>query len=346
MLEEAACIHNIQRYCASSGAEPGLSWRRHHCKEMSAKDSEEVPQILYGVVVKKEPEPAEEHQLYEHSRFSVAQGCPVITSLFSLRIKQENENCLQKKTEPERKVSATYVPVITSVLPLNLKINQETRLQKETEPLRKSKAFFPGPRGVNQLGGSFVNGRPLPDGVRQKIVELSHQGIRPCEISRQLRVSHGCVSKILGRYYETGSIKPGVIGGSKPKVATPGVIDKIADYKCQSPTMFAREIRARLLAERVCDNDAVPSVSSINRVIRTKLQRSCIQQVPSSGYSTGYGCRSKSNSSNQEAILRHWDNVMCSQKIVVPILVSKNEPANEKTNPKEIPETTKNNNRM
>lgn len=67
------------------------------------------------------------------------------------------------------------------------------------------------------------------------------------------------------RYYETGSIKPGVIGGSKPKVATPKVVDKIAEYKRQNPTMFAWEIRDRLLAEGVCDNDTVPSVSSINR---------------------------------------------------------------------------------
>uniref|UniRef100_A0A3B1JL07 Paired box 2a n=1 Tax=Astyanax mexicanus TaxID=7994 RepID=A0A3B1JL07_ASTMX len=127
--------------------------------------------------------------------------------------------------------------------------------------------------GVNQLGGVFVNGRPLPDVVRQRIVELAHQGVRPCDISRQLRVSHGCVSKILGRYYETGSIKPGVIGGSKPKVATPKVVDKIAEYKRQNPTMFAWEIRDRLLAEGVCDNDTVPSVSSINRIIRTKVQQ-------------------------------------------------------------------------
>ena len=42
---------------------------------------------------------------------------------------------------------------------------------------------------------------------------------------------------LISRYYETGSIRPGVIGGSKPKVATPNVVDAIAGYKKQNPTM-------------------------------------------------------------------------------------------------------------
>lgn len=67
---------------------------------------------------------------------------------------------------------------------------------------------------MNQLGGVFVNGRPLPDCVRRRIVELALMGVRTCDISRQLLVSHGCVSKILTRFYETGSIRPGSIGGS------------------------------------------------------------------------------------------------------------------------------------
>ena len=78
--------------------------------------------------------------------------------------------------------------------------------------------FWVGQAGVNQLGGVFVNGRPLPDYVRRRIVELAMMGVRPCDISRQLLVSHGCVSKILTRFYETGSVKPGSIGGTKPKV--------------------------------------------------------------------------------------------------------------------------------
>ena len=63
-----------------------------------------------------------------------------------------------------------------------------------------------------------------------------------------------------GRYYETGSIKPRAIGGSKPRVATPGVVGKVAEYKRECPSIFAWEIRDRLLSESVCNADNVPSV--------------------------------------------------------------------------------------
>lgn len=124
---------------------------------------------------------------------------------------------------------------------------------------------------VNQLGGVFVNGRPLPNAIRVRIVELAQLGIRPCDISRQLRVSHGCVSKILARYHETGSVLPGAIGGSKPRVTTPHVVKSIREYKRADPGMFAWEIRDRLLADGVCDKYNVPSVSSISRILRNKI---------------------------------------------------------------------------
>ncbi|KAL3320631.1 Paired box [Cichlidogyrus casuarinus] len=69
-----------------------------------------------------------------------------------------------------------------------------------------SNLVFEGQGRVNQLGGVFINGRPLPYETRLKIVQMSNSGVRPCDISRQLKVSHGCVSKILQRYHETGEL--------------------------------------------------------------------------------------------------------------------------------------------
>ena len=55
----------------------------------------------------------------------------------------------------------------------------------------------------------------------------------------------------IGRFYETGSVRPGSIGGSKPKVATPAVVEKIEQYKQENPTIFAWEIRDKLTAEGI-----------------------------------------------------------------------------------------------
>ncbi|NWX96267.1 PAX3 protein, partial [Nothoprocta ornata] len=129
---------------------------------------------------------------------------------------------------------------------------------------------------VNQLGGVFINGRPLPNHIRHKIVEMAHHGIRPCVISRQLRVSHGCVSKILCRYQETGSIRPGAIGGSKPKVSGDGERER-GPPGIAAPTGRARRrcgSRAGWSPGAPAHSSALsplPEVSSISRILRSKF---------------------------------------------------------------------------
>ncbi|CAH1772700.1 unnamed protein product [Owenia fusiformis] len=139
---------------------------------------------------------------------------------------------------------------------------------EDAENLKKPR--HAGGKNVNQYGRLFTNGRPLPEHLRVEILQLALQGIRPCEISRQLQVSHGCVSKILNRYRRTGSINPGQIGGSKPKVTTPDVVARVNQYKLANPQMFAWEIRQKLLDDGICNERSIPSISSINRIIRDK----------------------------------------------------------------------------
>lgn len=131
---------------------------------------------------------------------------------------------------------------------------------------------FAGQGKVNQLGGVFINGRPLPNTTRLRIIELAHMGVRPCDISRQLRVSHGCVSKILSRYQETGSIQPGTSGSPKPRVITRDIELKIDEYRTMYPGMFSWEIRERLLLDKFCSRETLPSLSSISRMMKSKLR--------------------------------------------------------------------------
>ncbi|KAL9903492.1 paired box protein Pax-6-like isoform X2 [Glossina fuscipes] len=101
---------------------------------------------------------------------------------------------------------------------------------------------------------------------QQRLLELSRfGGLRGYDIAQHMLTQQGAVSKLLG------SLRPpGLIGGSKPKVATPTVVSKIEQYKRENPTIFAWEIRERLISEGVCTNSTAPSVSSINRILRNR----------------------------------------------------------------------------
>jgi hypothetical protein len=71
------------------------------------------------------------------------------------------------------------------------------------------------------------------------------------------------------RYRLFGTTHPGLIGGSKPKVATPDVVRRIREYKGNNPQIFAWQIRESLQKEGICPADKLPSVSSINRIVRS-----------------------------------------------------------------------------
>ena len=96
-------------------------------------------------------------------------------------------------------------------------------------------------------------------------------GVKPCEISRQLRITHGCISKLITKFQETGSIDPGNKNVGRPKVITPDIEIKIDQYRNEQPGIFSWELRERLIKDNVCSQENVPSVSSISRLVKRKI---------------------------------------------------------------------------
>ncbi|XP_067646679.1 paired box protein Pax-6-like [Eurosta solidaginis] len=130
------------------------------------------------------------------------------------------------------------------------------------------------PTGITNsagLSGIFANAHPPPHSTlnalmsQHRLLELSRFGLRGYDLAQHMLSQQGAVSKLLGTLRP-----PGLIGGSKPKVATPAVVSKIEQYKRDNPTIFAWEIRERLISEGVCTNATAPSVSSINRILRNR----------------------------------------------------------------------------
>ncbi|VDN01563.1 unnamed protein product [Thelazia callipaeda] len=123
----------------------------------------------------------------------------------------------------------------------------------KARPLAGKLSYYPLTRtGTNQLGGIYANGRPLPVYLRERIIKMASLGSKPCQISRELRVSHDIAEQAqldLARL----------------------VVTAIAIYKHRQPSMYSWEIRNKLISDGICSTFNVPSISSINRIIRTKL---------------------------------------------------------------------------
>ena len=95
------------------------------------------------------------------------------------------------------------------------------------------------------------------------------------------------------------------------------MVKRILRLKTDNPGLFAWEIRDQLLAQRVCDPNSIPSVSSINRILRnaghppdpevpattaTLTATTAASTATASSTSNGSNGRSNGNSSSNASV--------------------------------------------
>ncbi|KAE9555638.1 hypothetical protein FO519_001109 [Halicephalobus sp. NKZ332] len=83
-----------------------------------------------------------------------------------------------------------------------------TGSKKKPRTRRKLTNSLDKGRGTNLYGRPYCPGRPLCMDERYRIIQLFQAGMKVNAISKQLCISHGCVSKIITRYRETGLLVP------------------------------------------------------------------------------------------------------------------------------------------
>ena len=148
-------------------------------------------------------------------------------------------------------------------------------------PIPIAPTITPASIASNPLLSSVAVQRQLLELHRFAALQRQSQNFSPTVLQH----SSPTVTKMLSSV--PGGRVPGMIGGSKPKVATPEVVSKIESYKKDNPTIFAWEIREKLISEGVCNQNTAPSVSSINRILRNRAAERAaadFARVSHSGY--------------------------------------------------------------
>ena len=152
--------------------------------------------------------------------------------------------------------------------------------------------FSPDSARFNKLGGGYQNGKPLPKWLRREIIALAQNGVRQCDISRRLRITHGCISKILSKYQRTGHFEPGrEHDATLRNITTPRAL-RTDEYMQDESGLFSWDTRrARLRQNNLCRDGTLYSLGSIRH---SPLQVGTVgKKEPGTSQEQDDGCRSQ-----------------------------------------------------
>ncbi|KJH46546.1 paired box' domain protein [Dictyocaulus viviparus] len=93
---------------------------------------------------------------------------------------------------------------------LTTELSEDNDVLPETviDSAKRDDVRKPRRKGTNLYGRPYCPGRPLSMVERRRIIDLHMSGMKVNAISKALCISHGCVSKIISRYRQTGILSP------------------------------------------------------------------------------------------------------------------------------------------
>ena len=112
-------------------------------------------------------------------------------------------------------------------------------------------------------------GKPLPDIVRHQVVRLHLQGRSQRSIATVLDISKSTVGNIVSNYSETGEVNRPLsqkCRGRERQKLDVETMKAIELYKIliAKPSIYAKEIRSKLVEDNVCTYQNLPSIRYIN----------------------------------------------------------------------------------
>ena len=127
---------------------------------------------------------------------------------------------------------------------------------------------------VNANGDLYDNGRALPSLVRERILDLNHQGLGQHAITREVRTSHTFVRNVIRSYDETNSsIRIPRAHFAEPKIDK-NVLEYIEVQQHIKPSTYASEIQHRLIIgePKAISGNPVgnPSRNQVKRIVNNK----------------------------------------------------------------------------
>ena len=114
-------------------------------------------------------------------------------------------------------------------------------------------------------------GKPLSVEERESVIDYLSAGYGVREVARLSGASKASVGNIRNHFLANGTTQPLANGGSFPLKVTDDILAVTEIWKIRQPSMYALEIKERLLIENICTPDTVPCVRTIQDALNTRL---------------------------------------------------------------------------